>query len=116
MAYDEDLAERINLILEDMNLPNLIEKRMFGGVGFMLSGNMACGVYQQYLIVRVGPHAYQDALAKPGSKVFDITGRPMTGWVMVSGSAIADDGSLQEWVEQGVEFAKSLPQNKGVLG
>ena len=72
MAYDEGLAYRIRDLLADQ--PGLVEKKMFGGVGFMLQGNMACGVNREDLIVRVGPETYDVAVAKPNAKPFDITG------------------------------------------
>ena len=107
MAYDEKLAQRIRRELT--GLPVLIEKKMFGGIGFMLSGNMACGVNGDDLIVRVGPARHAEALTHPGVRVFDMTGKPMTGWVTVSSSALADDQTLREWLRWGVDFAASLP-------
>lgn len=109
MAYDEKLAERVDLMLDKMNPPKLIDKKMFGGIGFLVQGNMACGVHKDALIVRVGPEAYESALQKPGAGLFDITGRPMTGWVMVAGAAVAEDEALAEWVQQGLAFALTLP-------
>jgi TfoX/Sxy family transcriptional regulator of competence genes len=107
MAYDEKLAARVSAILA--NTPNLTEKVMFGGVGYMLSGNMACGVHKDYLIVRVGPDGYQEALNAPHTKVFDITGRPMRGWVMVAPEGCASEEGLKSWVRKGVDFALTLP-------
>ncbi len=107
MAYDENLALRVGAVLG--NLPGLTEKKMFGGLGYLLNGNMACGVHKKFLIVRVGPDAYQDVLGRAHTKVFDITGRPMTGWVMVSPEGLKTDGNLQRWVIQGLDFAASLP-------
>lgn len=107
MAYDEGLAQRIHELLGDR--PELVEKKMFGGVGFMLQGNMACGVNQDDLIVRVGPDKYETAVIRPHAKPFDFTGRPMKGWVMVSPEGYASDPDLKDWVAQGVEFALSLP-------
>ena len=109
MAYDEKLANRVDRMLEHLNPPKLIDKKMFGGIGFMVQGNMAFGVHQDALIVRVGPDAYESALEKPGAGLFDITGRPMTGWVMVAGDAVEEDEVLADWVEQGVSFALTLP-------
>ena len=77
MAYDESLASRVRAVLDQVS--GLAEKKMFGGVGYLLQGNMACGVHQEYLIVRVGPDRYQAALNEEHTKIFDITGRPMTG-------------------------------------
>jgi TfoX/Sxy family transcriptional regulator of competence genes len=107
MAYDKGLAQRVRE--EMIELPGFVEKKMFGGIGFMLHGNMACGVNGEDLIVRVGPERYQEALARPHTKPFDMTGRPMKGWVMVSPKGVEADKDLQDWVQQGVEFASSLP-------
>jgi TfoX/Sxy family transcriptional regulator of competence genes len=108
MAYDEGLAGRARGIL--VELPGFVEKRMFGGVGFMLRGNMACGVNGDELIVRVGPANYEQALELPHTRRFDMTGRPMRGWVMVASEGLASDAELEEWVRRGVDFALSLPE------
>lgn len=107
MAYDEALAQRTRRILA--GLPGLTEKRMFGGIGFMLHGNMACGVNRDDLIVRVGRQRYEQALARPGARPFDMTGRPMRGWVAVGPDGHGSDDQLQAWVQQGVDFALTLP-------
>jgi TfoX/Sxy family transcriptional regulator of competence genes len=107
MPYDDLLATRLRAALGP--LPGLVEKKMFGGVGFLLHGNMACGVYRDDLIVRVGPEAYPAALARPHVKHFDITGRAMKGWVMVEPQGCVNEADLKDWVEQGLAFARSLP-------
>ena len=107
MAYDEGLAQRVRDIMIDE--PGLVEKKMFGGVGFMLDGNMACGVNKEDLIVRVGPENYGQAVIQPHTRPFDITGRPMKGWVMVSPAGVAADEDLQGWVQRGINFARTLP-------
>jgi TfoX/Sxy family transcriptional regulator of competence genes len=107
MAYDEGLAVRIEETLGDRI--DLIAKKMFGGVGFLIQGNMACGVNKEDLIVRVGPARYQEALAQPHTREFDMTGRPMKGWVVVEPEGCESDEDLAAWVQQGVEFALSLP-------
>lgn len=107
MAYDEGLAHRVMTLLSGQS--GLVEKKMFGGVGFIINGNMACGVNKDDLIVRVGPDNYEQALSQPNSRPFDFTGRPMKGWVMVDQDGISSDQDLQNWVAQGVEFAQSLP-------
>ena len=107
MAYDEGLAQRVREVLGD--LPGLVEKKMFGGVGFMVRGNMACGVNKNDLIVRVGPEGYEEALSQPHAREFDLTGRAMTGWVAVAPEGYEDDEALKGWVQQGVDFALSLP-------
>jgi len=107
MAYNETLAQRMREALFDA--PDLVEKKMFGGIGFMVRGNMACGVNKDDLIVRVGPDKYQEALDHPHTKVFDMTGRPMTGWIVVLSDGYTSDAELKDWVQQGVDFALTLP-------
>ncbi|OXY96692.1 TfoX/Sxy family protein [Streptomyces diastatochromogenes] len=107
MAYDEGLAERIRDRLGAD--PDVAEKRMFGGIAFLYRGNMAVGVTGDDLMVRVGPDATDAALARPGARLFDMTGRPMRGWVVVAGSAVAEDDVLGEWIEEGRAFAAGLP-------
>lgn len=106
MPYDELLAIRIRALLS--SLPNLVEKKMFGGVGFLLNGNMACGVHKDDLIVRVGAEAYPQALRRPHTRVFDMTGRAMTGWVVVAPAGCAREAELRAWVEEGIAFAGRL--------
>lgn len=107
MAYDQGLAQRIREELDQ--IPNLSEKEMFGGIGFMINGNMACGVNKDEMIVRVGPENYAQALEKPHTRIFDFTGRPMKGWVMIAPEGCESDDDLKYWIEQGVAFAQSLP-------
>ena len=82
---------------------------MFGGIGFLLNGNMACGVNKDDLIVRVGPEAYETALAEVHTKEFDMTGRPMKGLVVVRPEGYETDEALKSWVQRGVDFALTLP-------
>lgn len=107
MSYDELLTARIRAALGPM--PDLEEKKMFGGVGFLLNGKMLCGVHKNDLIVRVGPAGYAEALSRPHTHVFDMTGRSMTGWVVVKPQGCASEAELKVWVEQGLAFARSLP-------
>lgn len=108
MAFSEELAQRIRRLLAQVG--QVDEKRMFGGVAFMVRGNMACGVLGPDIIVRVGPASYAEALTRPGARVFDMTGKPMSGWVRVSPAGhVFDDAALARWVAQGVAFAESLP-------
>lgn len=107
MAYDEGLAFRIEEILSDK--ADLDEKRMFGGIAWLVNGNVAVGVYEESLISRIGPEDYQSALSKPGVREFDITGRPMKGWIMASDDAINEDNDLKYWIQKGLEFGSSLP-------
>lgn len=107
MAVNQELVRRIRANLGP--LPGLVEKAMFGGVGFMLSGNMACGALGQDLVVRLTPAQAADALAQPDVRVFDMTGRPMKGWILVGPAGCASDDALAAWIAQGVTFAQSLP-------
>ena len=107
MAYDEGLAERLRETLAEER--GLTERRMFGGVAFMLDGNMAVGVSGDELMVRAGPDRFDDALARSHARVFDLSGRPMKGWVLVAPDGTADDADLADWLELGVSFARSLP-------
>jgi TfoX/Sxy family transcriptional regulator of competence genes len=107
MAYDEGLAQRVRERLAPQ--PALVEKRMFCGIGFMVQGNMCCGVLGDELIVRVGPEQYPAVLAEPHSREFDLTGRAMKGWVTVNSQGLDSDRALEGWVDQGLRFALSLP-------
>ena len=108
MAYDEDLAARVREQLSDQD--GVSEKRMFGGLAFMLDGNMAVGLSgSDELMVRVGPDGTDQALAEPHTRLFDMTGRPMRGWILVAPEGITTKRALGGWVRRGVEFARSLP-------
>ena len=108
MAYDDALASRVRESLGDN--PDITERKMFGGIAFMLSGNMAVGVSKDDLMVRIDPDDQDDALAQPGVRVFDMTGRrPMKGWILVAPEATEDDDALLRWVDAGLDFAGSLP-------
>jgi TfoX/Sxy family transcriptional regulator of competence genes len=107
MAYDEALAQRIRAALP--NVTGLTEKKMFGGIGFLVYGNMACGVHGNDLMVRINPDSYEAALASPHVRVFDMTGRPMKGWIVVDSAGVQSIEDLQSWLQQGVAFAQSLP-------
>ena len=106
MAYNLELAERVRSELS--GLP-FVEKKMFGGVGYLLHGNMACGVNKDDLIVRVEPEKYNELLEKPHTKPFDMTGRPMKGWIVVEPEGYITQEHLRAWVKEGVEFALTLP-------
>ncbi|HKA08126.1 MAG TPA: TfoX/Sxy family protein [Gemmataceae bacterium] len=107
MAFDEILAERIRQRLARRK--GIEEKKMFGGVGFLLNGNMLVGVWKELLIVRLGTEDGDEALKEPHVRVFDITGRPMSGWVLVEPAGIADDGALGAWIERAMKFVRTLP-------
>jgi TfoX/Sxy family transcriptional regulator of competence genes len=108
MAYDEKLAERISTILKETT--SFVERKMFGGIGYLIKGNMACGVYKDDLIVRLSRIDYDQALLKPHVSLFDITGRPMKNWITVKPKGVESDKELRRWVEQGVKFAETLPE------
>lgn len=107
MPYDEGLAGRVRAQL--IPIPGFSEKKMFGGIGFMINGNMAVGVNGQNLIVRLSPERYEQAMQQPGVRVFDLTGRPMKGWITVLPEGVAAEQDLSAWVQQGAAFAQSLP-------
>jgi TfoX/Sxy family transcriptional regulator of competence genes len=107
MAYDEVLAGRIRDLSADQ--PDLVEKKMFGGVGFMVHGNMACGVHKDMLVVRVSHEAYEEMIKYPHTKPFDLTGRAMKGWLLVEPDSLTNQADLKEWVEAGLNFALTLP-------
>jgi TfoX N-terminal domain len=107
MAYDEQLAERVRDLLSVRE--SFSERKMFGGIGFMLGGNMACGVSGDELMVRLDPGEAEKALAEEHVRVFDMTGRPMKGWILVGPEATAADDDLAGWVDAGGDFAASLP-------
>jgi len=111
MPFDETLAKRVRPLLSRRK--GFAGKKMFGGMGYLLNGNMCCGVWKESLILRIGRDAYEEALTEPFVKEFDITGRPMTGWVMVEPEGIEDDQDLKDWVRQAIRFTSSLPAKEG---
>ena len=110
MAFDETLADRVRVELEDQ--PGLTEKRMFGGLCFLLRGHMCCGIVRDTLMVRVGPDAYDAALSEPHAREMDFTGKPLRGMVYVAPVGLRTDSALASWVRRGAEFAGSLPPKK----
>jgi TfoX/Sxy family transcriptional regulator of competence genes len=107
MAYDEGLATRVRELIGDE--VGLAEKKMFGGLAFLVHGNMACGVHGDELIVRTDRATFDTYLAEPGAKPFLMTGRKMTGWLLVEESGHSEDDDLRRWVGRGVDYARSLP-------
>jgi len=107
MAFDEGLAQRLRELLS--NRLDIVEKKMFGGLAFMLSGNMCCGVVDDTLMARVGPNQYQDALKLPHALEMDLTGKPLKGFIYVTSRGIESDQDLQAWVDRSLDFASSLP-------
>jgi hypothetical protein len=110
MVYNKDLSGRIRRCLE--NVPSVTEIVMFGGVGFLVNGNMACGVHSENLIIRLSPQDGEQALTRPHTRPFDLSGRPMRGWLYVEPDGAASDADLQAWVDRGVAYAQSLPSKK----
>ena len=106
MAYSEELAHRIRDEIGDH--PALVEKQMFGGIAFMVQGNMSVGVAGDELMVRVGKENDGEALAQPHVRPFDLSGRPMAGWVLVEADGTAADKDLSGWIDTGVAYAESL--------
>src|SRR5438094_7700979 len=100
MAYSESLALRIRQIVA--NRRGIAEKKMFGGVGFLLNGNMLVGIWKNSLIVRLSAEEGRAALKQPNVVEFDITGRPMKGWIMVEPDGIETDEQLSEWIRRSV--------------
>lgn len=109
MAYDETLAQRVRDALAACAGPGITERRMFGGLAFMLDGNMCCCVTEPGLMTRVGPDAYAAALAQPHAGLMDLTGRPMRGWVLVAPAGLATDAGLSEWIGRATAFTTTLP-------
>jgi len=107
MAYDEQLTERVRKLLKRRK--GFSERKMFGGVCFMLHGNMCCGVTKTNLMLRLGPQRAPQALGEPHTREMDFTGRPMKGMIYVEPDGYADDDDLKNWVRQAAAFASSLP-------
>jgi TfoX/Sxy family transcriptional regulator of competence genes len=107
MAFDESLAARIRGALARKK--GIEEKKMFGGIGFLLSGNMLVGVWKKSLIVRVGSEDGADAIQEPHVRAFDITGKPMKGWILVDPEGVKDEDQLKSWIERATKFVKTLP-------
>ena len=107
MAFSEELAQRVRDVLYPLTASE--EKKMFGGIAFMIGGNMTVGVIRDELIVRVGLAKYQDALRKPAVELFQPTGKPMAGWVTVASDGYQNEVDLKYWIELALEFVKTLP-------
>lgn len=107
MSFDEGLAQRVRDILAEECIAK--ERRMFGGLAFMVNGHMCCGIVGGNLVVRVGATEHKQALAKPHARPMDFTGRPMRGFVYVEPPGYRSEASLRVWIRSGLEFALSLP-------
>lgn len=110
MAFDNSLAERVRKLLHKQE--GVQEKKMFGGLAFMVNGHMCCGIIGNELMVRVGPEQHAEALAQPQARPMDFTGKPMKGMVYVGVDGVARDAALRAWVERGLKFVRSLPPKK----
>jgi TfoX/Sxy family transcriptional regulator of competence genes len=108
MAFDEDLAARVRDRLA--RLKGVEERRMFGGICFLLDGNLLVGVWKDSLIARLGPDEGEAALREPHVRAFDITGKPMRNWVLVEPEGVGDDGQLKGWIERAAKFVRTLPK------
>ena len=107
MAYNETIDRRIRKIVS--HWPNTDSRKMFGGICHLLDGHMFCGVHKDYLILRLGTEKANVALKSKNVKAFDITGKPMKGWVMVANQGIETETKLRDWLNQARKFAESLP-------
>jgi TfoX/Sxy family transcriptional regulator of competence genes len=114
MSYDEKLAQRVRKILAVRS--DVAEKKMFGGLPFMLRGRMFCGVIKEDLVVRVGPHQHEVALQQPHARPMDFTGRPLTGYVYVAPAGYQSRSALEKWVQRGVAFVSKMPAAKSRAG
>jgi TfoX/Sxy family transcriptional regulator of competence genes len=107
MAYNEKIELRIKKIVSGWK--NTDDKKMFGGICHLLNGNMFCGVHKEFLILRLGTDRVEDALKLPHVRPFDITGRPMKGWVMVAEDGFKSEEDLKNWLDQTRKFVETLP-------
>jgi TfoX N-terminal domain len=115
MAYDERLANRVRQALGRQQQTDFAEKRMFGGLAFMVRGHMCCGIVGSELMVRVGPEGYAEALAAPQAREMDFTGRPLTGMVYVEPAGFKTQRALDAWVGRGLAFVLSLRPKTSIV-
>ncbi len=114
MSYDESIAGRVRSALAGRD--DVTEKKMFGGLAFLVSGHMCCGVLGADLVVRIGPASYPAALKEPHVREMDFTGRALKGLVYVGSHGISSEKSLRRWVDRGLEFVASLPRKRSGPG
>jgi TfoX/Sxy family transcriptional regulator of competence genes len=107
MPYDEPLAERVQALIGKHR--GVTEKRMFGGLAFMLQGNMCCGVMKDRIMLRLGPEGVEAALKEPHTAPMDFTGKPIKSMVYLRPEGYESDADLEKWVETAVRFAQTLP-------
>ena len=106
MAYNDELEARLKAALKRKR--GITSKNMFGGMGFLLHGHTCVGIWKDSLIVRIGKDQYDEAVREANTSPFDITGKTMRGWLMVSREGWSDDAVLQDWIERSVKFVKTL--------
>lgn len=107
MSYDEKTADRIRKVLAGRG--DIGERKMFGGLCFMVNDRMCCGLTSTAFMVRVGRDGYEDALAQPGARVMDFTGKPMRGFVYVDPAGYKTPAALARWVQRGIDYAMTSP-------
>jgi hypothetical protein len=107
MPYDPGLAERLEEVLRGR--PGFEQKKMFGGIGWLLNGNMCVGIYKEWLIARVGESAGAKLFKEKHAKPMDITGKPMKGWAMIAPEGITHDADLRRLIESAIAFVRSMP-------
>ena len=107
MSFDEKTAERVRKALSRRG--DVVEKKMFGGLCFMVNGSMCCGLIGTAFMVRVGPDRYEEALAQRHARPMDFTGRPLAGMVYVDPAGYRTNAALAKWVQRGVDFVSTLP-------
>ena len=110
MPYDQALVERVREALKDT--PDISERKMFGGIAFMRGDSMFVGVNKDDLMARVGPDQHDEALARPGARPMDFTGRPMKGFLFVAPEGLASDAQLKAWIDDCLGYVASLPAKK----
>jgi len=109
MPFDVDLARRVRLQLAGTS--GVSEKGMFGGTAFFVDGNLCVGVIRNDLVARVGPERFPEAMERAGSRPFTMTGRPMSGWVVVGPVGCTDDHALAHWIAEALEYVVTLPRS-----
>ena len=107
MAYNEGVAQRVREAMQEVY--DIAEKKMFGGLAFMVRGNICCGIVRSELMLRVGPEQYEEALELPHARKMDFTGKPMKGLIYVAEEGFEDDSDLEMWVNRALRFIDTLP-------
>ncbi len=108
MSYNLELEKRLDLLAADLGI--ITKKKMFGGVGYMLNGNMVFGIHKQSLLVRTSPERAEELLKRPEMSVFDMPGRPMKGWVLVGPEGVKTEKQLLDFLNLAINYVRGLPQ------